>query len=298
MSSPPADEPAHRSGAPARERGRALLGKGNAAIVWAKATPAGILWTRLNAADFINSAFQFATYALLCIFPFMIVVTAAAGGSFRKVLIARLGLNPQAATDVDALIASGSQALASLTVLGIAFLTLSAIGIATNLQAWYQKVYDQPPPPGDWMRPLLSRLVWVAGLLASLWLHVEAGRQVGPAGHHVLIFAALFVIDLLFWWWTAHVLLLGTMSWRALFPAALATSLCFAGLGVYSSIGFSRSIISDDKRYGPVGVVMVLVTYFIAIGVVVHLGAVLGRMWNERHAAADQTTHVTPEEVP
>ena len=85
MSSPPADEPAHRSGAPVRERARALLGKGNAAIVWAKATPAGILWTRLNAADFINSAFQFATYALLCIFPFMIVVTAAAGGSFRKV---------------------------------------------------------------------------------------------------------------------------------------------------------------------------------------------------------------------
>ena len=95
MSSPPADEPAHRSGAPVRERGRALLGKGNAAIVWAKATPAGILWTRLNAADFINSAFQFATYALLCIFPFMIVVTAAAGGSFRKVIIARLGLDPQ-----------------------------------------------------------------------------------------------------------------------------------------------------------------------------------------------------------
>ena len=181
MSSPPADEPAHRSGAPVRERARALLGKGNAAIVWAKATPAGILWTRLNAADFINSAFQFATYALLCIFPFMIVVTAAAGGSFRKVLIARLGLNPQAATDVDRLIASGSQALASLTVLGIAFLTLFAIGIATNLQTWYQKVYDQPPPPGDWMRPLLSRLVWVAGLLASLWLHVEpAGRSAPP----------------------------------------------------------------------------------------------------------------------
>ena len=87
------------------------------------------------------------------------------------------------------------------------------------------------------------------------------------------------------------------MSWRALFPAALATSLCYAGLGVYTSIAFSRSIVCDDERYGPVGVVMVLVTYFIAIGVVVHLGAVLGRMWNERHAAADQTTRVTPEGV-
>ncbi len=51
----------------------------------------------------------------------------------------------------------------------------------------------------------------------------------------------------------------------------------------------------DDKRYGPVGVVMVLVSYFVAIGVVVHLGAVLGRMWTERRHAANQTTRVTPE---
>jgi hypothetical protein len=40
---------------------------------------------------------------------------------------------------------------------------------------------------------------------------------------------------------------------------------------------------------------MVLVTYFIAIGVVVHLGAVLGRMWNERHTATGQTTSATPQ---
>ena len=204
-------------------------------------------------------------------------------------------LDPQAAKDVNGLIAPGSQALASLTVLGSAFLVLSAIGIATNLQAWYQKVYDQPPPSGNWMRSLVNRIVWVATLMVSLWLHVEVGRQVGPAGHHVLIFAALFVIDVLFWWWTAHVLLLGKISWRALFPTGLATALCYVGLSVYSSIAFSKSIIHDDNRYGPVGVVMVLVSYFIAIGVVIHLGAVLGRMWNERHTATDQTTRVTPQ---
>ena len=32
----------------------------------------------------------------------------------------------------------------------------------------------------------------MAGFLINLWLHVEVGRSVGPAGHHVLIFAALF----------------------------------------------------------------------------------------------------------
>lgn len=294
MSTPSPAKPAKRSAAAIRDKGQALVGKGNAAIDRAKATRAGTMWTRLNTVDFINSAFQFATYALLCIFPLMIVITAAAGGDFRKVIISRLGLSPQAARDVDGLFSSGSQALATITVLGWVFLVLSAIGIASTLQVWYQRVYDQPPS-GDWIRVLVNRLVWVAGVLVNLWLHVQIGRQVGPAGHHVLIFAALFVIDVLFWWWTVHVLLLGRLSWRAAFPAGLATGFCYAGLGVFSALFFSKSIVSDEKSYGPVGVVMVLVTYFIAIGVVVHLGAVLGRMWNERHTATGQTTSATPQ---
>jgi membrane protein len=291
---PPPGKPAQRSGASARAKGRALLDKGNTAIDRAKATRAGTMWTQLNAVDFINSAFQFATYALLCIFPLMIVVTAAAGGSFRKVIISRLGLNAQAAKDVDGLFSSGSQALATVTVLGWVFLVLSAIGIASTLQAWYQRVYDQPPS-GDWLRVLVTRLVWVAGLLVNLWLHVQLGWHVGPAGGHVLIFAALFVLDVLFWWWTVHIMLLGRLSWRAAFPAGLATAFCYGGLGVFSALFFSKSIISDEKSYGPVGVVMVLVTYFIAIGVVIHLGAVFGRMWNERHTAADQKTRASPQ---
>ncbi len=38
--------------------------------------------------------------------------------------------------------------------------------------------------------------------------------------------------------------------------------------------------------YDPVGVVMTVLSYFIASGrVVAHLGAVIGRQWNERHSA-------------
>jgi membrane protein len=101
----------------------------------------------------------------------------------------------------------------------------------------------------------------------------------------VLMYLVLFVIAMFFWWWTVHILLLGTMSWRALFPAGLATAFCYTGLGVFSALFFSNSIISNEKSYGPVGVVMILLSYMIAIGVVVHLGAVVGRRWNDRHPA-------------
>lgn len=131
-----------------------------------EASRAGTLWTRLNAVDFMNSAFQFATYWALCIFPLLVVVTAAAGRNITKTIATRLGLNPQAAKDVDALISSGHQALADLTVFGIVFLVLIAIGIASTLQVWYQKVYDLPPS-GDWMHLLVNRLVWVAGFLVN-----------------------------------------------------------------------------------------------------------------------------------
>jgi uncharacterized BrkB/YihY/UPF0761 family membrane protein len=109
------------------------------------------------------------------------------GGNIRKVITVRLGLSPQAAKDVNALITSGHQALTSLTVPGIVFLALSALGISSTLQAWYQKIYDQPPPR-DAIRLLVSRAVWVAGFAAIIWVQVQVGSQVGPAGHHVLIY--------------------------------------------------------------------------------------------------------------
>jgi membrane protein len=283
MSPPPAKTAKH-SAAALREKGQNLAGKGNAALDRAKATRAGTFWTQLNTVDFINSAFQFATFGLLCIFPLLIVLTAALGGSTTKVIAVRLGLSPQAAKDVNALISTGHQALTGLTIPGIVFLALSAIGISTTVQAWYQKIYDQPAPRNA-MRLLYSRAVWVLGFGAYIWLQVQIGSQVGPAGRHVLTYLVLFVLAVFFWWWTVHILLMGTMGWRALFPAGLATAFCYTGLGVFSALFFSNSIISDENSYGPVGVVMILLSYMIAIGVVVHLGAVVGRRWNDRHPA-------------
>jgi membrane protein len=73
------------------------------------------------------------------------------------------------------------------------------------------------------------------------------------------------------------------MPWRPLLPAAVATAVCVTGLGVFSALLFSSQIVSSDKDYGSIGVVMVLLSYLIGFGVCLHLGAVLGRLWNERH---------------
>jgi len=54
-------------------------------------------------------------------------------------------------------------------------------------------------------------------------------------------------------------------------------------LGVFSALLFSGSIVSDQKSYGSVGVMMAILSYLIGFGVCIHLGAIFGRLWNESH---------------
>ena len=49
------------------------------------------------------------------------------------------------------------------------------------------------------------------------------------------------------------------------------------------SVIFSDMVTSDDKKYGPPGVVSALMSWPIAIGVVIILGAVAGIVWRERN---------------
>jgi len=89
-----------------------------------------------------------------------------------------------------------------------------------------------------------------------------------------------------FIWWTMHFLLAGRVQWSRLLPSAIATGIFAMGLGVFSKNYFSSTIISDDKTYGSIGAVFSLMTWLIAIGAVVILGAVAGPVWQDRHATA------------
>jgi len=125
--------------------------------------------------------------------------------------------------------------------------------------------------------------VWVLCVAALLIVNAVTSTPLRnvPAGafvHSLVDFAGLT----LFYWWTMHFLLAGRESWRGLLPAAIATGLFWVGLGVFASFYFSSTVISDNKLYGSVGVVFDLVTWFIAMGAVITLGAVVGVTWRDR----------------
>jgi membrane protein len=252
------------------------------AAEWVKTTAAGAFWSRLNAVDFMNSSLQFAVLAVLCLFPFVFLVSAESGGDARHALIARMGLNQKAAQEVNQLMSSGNHAVTDLSIVGAALVFLGAISIASTLQMWYERVYDQPPAP-KWTRQLANRLLWLAGLMVYLTIQDFSWIQLKHlGGARVTIYLATFILALAFYWWTPYVLLMGRIAWGRLFAGAIVTAVCVTGLGVFSALLFSGQIISGDADYGPIGVVVVLLSYLIGLAVCLHLGAVAGRMWNER----------------
>ena len=262
----------------ARRRGLGALDARRAAF---EESAAGRYWAHLSTADFMNSSFAFAALAVLSAFPFLAVTSSVIGGDIRQAIVARMGLNAHAKHDVDALIAHGNQAVAALTWFSAIVLVLGGIGMASTLSVWYHRIYEQTPPKGL-LRHIVYQLAGVAAFTLYISFEVWLFAKVRPLGGSILIFALTFVLAVLFWWWSAYMLLYGRVPLRQMFPAGVATGACITGLGIVSSLFFSDQITSGQRSYGPAGVVIALITFLVGFGVCLHAGAVFGRMWNER----------------
>ncbi len=145
----------------------------------------------------------------------------------------------------------------------------------------YERAFGLPPARGVWN--LLRCFVWVAVLAGWFILDgtISGPLRNGPAGP-VLLGVIDFVGLTLFFWWSIHFLLVGRESWKRARPSAFATAFFWIGLGVFASFYFSSTVISDSRLYGTIGVIFTLVTWFIAIGAVITLGAVAGVVWDRR----------------
>jgi membrane protein len=284
-------KPASGTGLPAHDRRAGSKGANlpgarrvRRAAEWSQQKYAGssaeYLQRRLTGLDLINQGMLFAATLLLCALPFLIVVTALAGKSSAAAIGRRMGLDRQATAVFGHLFASPSATQAAVVgTASMVFFVLGGIFVASTLQALYERVFDVSHRG---MKGLPRQLIWLA---ATLGLGFLAGGLVGPAVRHagLAVFAAVALTYFTgFWWFTLWLLLAGRVSWRRLFPCACATGLFWLGMEVVFSLFMSRMVISENREYGPIGIVSALMAYLIAIGVVIILGAVVGLVWQER----------------
>jgi membrane protein len=243
-------------------------------------SPAEDFVRELKALDFSNQAILFGAGLLVSLLPFLILLSAFANARVDDDIALRLGLDRRASGIVTHLFTSSPASLNVATATSLIFLTAGTLAVASSLQQIYEKAFHQAHRG---LRGLYRLLIWIVALCLAVTLESLAGRAARSlAGGVVLAELVTLAIMTPFFWWTMHFLLAGRIAWRRLLPSAIATGVFFTGLGIFSKIYFSATIIADSKTYGTIGAVFSLVTWLIAIGAVIVLGAVVGAVWEGR----------------
>lgn len=270
---PPASDGASAArGGAGRVRRTADWGRGKYTGSWADS-----LWHRLGAVDFLSQAMLLASTLLLCAVPFFLIVTALAGQSAASSLSHRMGLNEQAAAYVEKLFAPSSAISAAVNGLSWVFFVLAGLAGAKAVQQLYQRVFDvRARGAADSLRAF----VWLALVVGVPFAVSGAGPGLRGTGG-VPFWVTHTVLSFVFFWFSMWFLLAGRMAWRRLLPCAVATGACWVGMMAVFAVIFSGVIISYNERYGSIGTVFALMSFFIAIGVVLVLGAALGLVWTE-----------------
>jgi membrane protein len=253
------------------------------ALRWARDRYEGSLarsfLARLKALDFADQAMLFGAGLLASLLPLVILLSAFASQRVNDDIALRLGLDGRAAAIVDGLFTSAPATLTVATATSLVFLIAGLLAVAGSLQQIYEKVFGQDH---QGFRSWHRLLIWTVTLGLAIGVESLAGRPVSKAGVGWLAPLVTVAIMTPFFWWTMRFLLAGQVRWRALLPAAVITGACYGGLGIFSRFYFSDTIITDSQTYGTIGAIFGIMTWFIAVGAVIILGAVAGAAWNER----------------
>jgi membrane protein len=252
------------------------------------ASSVGHVQRRFVQADLANQAVILAALALSLLVPVLVTLAAlvplGSANSLPAVVGARLGLQPEAVASLQSLFPSQEAVRGSSTVIGTAFTLLSAYAWPTALQRSYEIAWGLTSR--GW-RGLWRPLVWLTAFVAAGALLLVLPRSGLDDPWRTILLLVLWTPIIFVWsWWTQHFLLRGAVGWRLLVPGAVATTVGLVGLRAFAAVWLSAAITSNHERYGPLGIVFMLLTWLIALSVVMLGGPVLGAALHERRLQA------------
>jgi membrane protein len=239
---------------------------------------AGYLWHPAGRGGFHDQAMTVARTLLLCAFPFFLIVAALTGRSAVQSLARRLGPSQQAAADVGYLFTSSATTAAAVTGLAWAAFIFCGICASSAVKGLYERVFELRFPGSPGHDPPADLAGPGGGLfpLERLGGALGAPRRPGPVRDRRSgrIHRRVVVHDPVSAGRTGR--MAETVSVRRRHGPVL------LGMMAVFSATFSGMVISGAQKYGPIGTVFALMSWMIAIGVVIILGAVTGLVWQER----------------
>jgi len=267
------------------------------------ASKVGHVQRRLVQADLANQAMILAALALSLLLPVLVTLAAlvplGSANSLPAVAGARLGLTPAAVDALQHLFPSRDAVRGASTVFGSLFTLLSAYAWPTALQRGYEIAWGVTSL--GW-KGLWRPLVWLITFVAAGALLLALPRSGLPDPWRTILLLVLWTPVVFLWsWWTQHFLLRGAVGWRRLLPGAVAMTIGLVGLRAFAAVWLSTAITYNSQRYGPLGIVFMLLTWLTALSIVMLGGPVLGAALHERRAqeaaAAEQQAAVEAQQA-
>jgi membrane protein len=230
----------------------------------------GHLQRRILEVNLVSQAMILGALAFTALIPVLITVAAllplGASDGTSVAVAHRLGLSSDATSAVQQLFPTKAAVRGATTFAGAALTILSAFSWPRALQRGYELAWGLPSL--GW-RSIWRALLWLGTLLTTGWVKT-------------LLLVVLGLPAAIGWaWWTQHLLLGGRLPWRLELPGAVLIGAGLVVLRVVAGFYLSTSITYHFRQYGPLGIVFVLWTWFLALSVVLLGGGVVGAALHE-----------------
>ncbi len=235
--------------------------------------------------------------AFLSLFPLLLVAVAVIGvlageRDIAESVIRQLSLRDQAAELVRSTLNTASSSKSSASVVGVAGLLWSGLGLVATLETAFDAVWQSE---GRGLKDKAFALLWLVGATVLLVGSVAATAAAGflPGFLTWLSLLPTLLIDVALWLWTFSALTgRRGLPWRAHLPGAILGAVGFEVLKVVGGVYVPRLVGSSSALYGSLGVVFALIAWLALFGRLCVYAACLNVVrWEERHG----TVHVDLE---
>ncbi|MEV0411355.1 YhjD/YihY/BrkB family envelope integrity protein [Streptomyces sp. NPDC050448] len=232
---------------------------------------------RMVSVDIFDSATRLAAQCFLTAVPLVFVVASVAPPPIPEQMAASVravfGLSGAASEQLnDIFSGSHGEFQNAVGLVGALMVLLSATAVSRAMQRLCKRAWEIPRTG---VRIAVWRwLAWIALWICALFVQgpVRDGFGVGLW----LGIPLTFVLQMLVWWWTQHLLLGGLVGWLPLLPGAVLTAGAATALSVGARFYMPRALDRALSDYGSAGSVFVLLSWLIVVCVAVAVGVTTG----------------------
>jgi membrane protein len=237
--------------------------------------------TEVVRVEFLDRSMVIAAQALFSVTPLLVVFAAYAPHKFNASILdevtSLLGIKD---SDAGALNTTTVEQVRTQTgAVGILLVVFSALSFAGAFQRLYERVWERRHHGG--LVGYRRRLWWMIAWLTALQLLNAVLNAVAGSGYGLFRLILQIVASTGLWWWTPHTLLLGGVPWRSLWPGALLTATGISVAVQISHLVMPNYVRASVNQFGGLGLMLAASTWLLALGGVVVMAAILGRVLSE-----------------